>query len=100
MYAAAFNSPPARLGILAFLEHALHVTVGIKLNPLSARFDGIEAAHARGRNVGDVVIALLYKLLLLRAHLRLRCGLERVIIAQFWVLSLHRPRDRQHKNGG
>jgi hypothetical protein len=48
-----------RLGILTLLQHALHVTVGIKLNPISARFNGIEAAHARWRNAGDIVITLL-----------------------------------------
>jgi hypothetical protein len=41
--------------------------------------------------MGDVVIALLYFLLLLRGHLLRRRRLERVVIALCWVLSPHRP---------
>ena len=90
--------PPDGLGILALVQHALHVTVGIKRSPRSARFDGIEAVHARWRNVGDVVIALLYSLLLLRAHLWCRLRAERVIIALCWALSQRRPRYREREN--
>jgi hypothetical protein len=83
------------LGILALIQHALHVTVGIKRGSLGAFFDGIEAVHAWWCNAGDVVIALLYFLLLLRGHLLRRCRSERVIIA-LWRRGLFAITGRQN----
>src|SRR6516164_3020675 len=55
----ACNSPPDRLGRLTLLRHACDVTVRIKLDPVSALFDGRHALRVENHLVAGVVIALL-----------------------------------------
>jgi hypothetical protein len=98
--ARACNSRSDRLRSFALFRHAGHVTVGFKCDVMSALFEGSHAVLVEYHLLADVVIALLVFFELVSCRLYWRCWARRVIVALFWVLSLHRRHDRQREYRG
>src|SRR5215831_848668 len=91
----AINSPTDRLGSLALLHHACHVTVRVKCYIMSALFECLRAAFVEDHLVADVIIALIISFQLSLGRMYHRCRARCVVVAL--RLGLHRPRERQSK---
>src|SRR5215470_14554164 len=94
----AINSPTDRLGSLALLRHACHVTVRVKCYIMSALFECLRAAFVEDHLVADVIIALLILFQLSLGRMYHRCRARCVVVAPCWALSLHRRGNRQRKS--